>query len=315
MRYLMYSIIVVALGSAAWTSITQIEPGERAVVRRFGRILEHKPGPGWFVGLPWGMDRVDRVPVGRARRVSIGSSAAAAEEQGVSPAGQLVTGDHNLVNVQVEVVYAVHDDDRAIAKFVVQADRAEELVIRATESALAEWIAARPVDEVLLRGKGLLPGWLVPRVQERLQEYDLGVEIRTASVAQLGPPSEVKFSFDEVGREQTRIKTRIYEAEQEANRKVREAEATKFRLKSLAKAHAQEQRLLAQAEAAAFSKRVAQYHQARKQHPNYLTNIWWDEMSRLFARMRENGRLDLLDHHLSGDGLNITQMPLLPKKK
>jgi hypothetical protein len=38
-------------------------------------------------------------------------------------------------------------------------------------------------------------------------------------------------------------------------------------------------------------------------------------MTRLFAKMQEAGRIDVLDHFLSGEGLNIMQFPLLPKKK
>ena len=60
---------------ALWTllsMLTQVQPGERAVVRRFGRILEDRPLPGLFVGLPWGLDQVQRVPVGRVRRVVVG---------------------------------------------------------------------------------------------------------------------------------------------------------------------------------------------------------------------------------------------------
>ena len=42
--------------------------------------------------------------------------------------------------------------------------------------------------------------------------------------------------------------------------------------------------------------------------------LWLDEVTRLFARLRQSGSIDLLDHHLSGDGLNITQFPLNRKK-
>jgi hypothetical protein len=38
-------------------------------------------------------------------------------------------------------------------------------------------------------------------------------------------------------------------------------------------------------------------------------------MAALFAGMRENGRLDLLDNHLGGNGLDITVLPPLPGKK
>ena len=56
------SLVVLALAYAA-TGLYQVLPGEAAVVRRFGRVLPERPEPGLHLGLPWGMDRVDRVAV------------------------------------------------------------------------------------------------------------------------------------------------------------------------------------------------------------------------------------------------------------
>ena len=52
-----------------------------------------------------------------------------------------------------------------------------------------------------------------------------------------------------------------------------------------------------------------------KDNPHFLNAMWWDEMSRLYARLRDNGRIDLLDNHLGASGLDITQVPLLPRNK
>src|SRR5262245_12110582 len=82
------------------TGVVQVRRGERAVVRRFGRVLPYQPDAGLWVGLPWGIDRVDRVDVDNVRSVTVGYNE---EESGEreAPPGQLLTGDHNLVNVQV----------------------------------------------------------------------------------------------------------------------------------------------------------------------------------------------------------------------
>src|SRR5947209_14383371 len=98
----MRSLLLVGAVSAfvVWTALsalTQVGPGERAVVRRLGRMLPDKPGPGLFIGLPWGLDQVARVPVGRVKRVLVGLENRDDDEQGDTPAGQLLTGDHNLV--------------------------------------------------------------------------------------------------------------------------------------------------------------------------------------------------------------------------
>ena len=50
-------------------------------------------------------------------------------------------------------------------------------------------------------------------------------------------------------------------------------------------------------------------------NPDYLNALWLDDMTRLYGRMKEAGRIDVLDHYLSKEGLTITQFPLMPKKK
>jgi membrane protease subunit HflK len=301
---------------ALWTvlsMLTQVQPGERAVVRRFGRILDDKPLPGLFVGLPWGLDRVERVPVGRVRRVVVGLGNTEEEEQSETPAGQLLTGDHNLVNVQAEINYTVLEDQ--VDKFVVHEDRADGLVARAAETVLAEWIAGRNVDEVLLRGKTALPGVLVTQVQSRVDKYELGVRIEEASINQLYPPREVKDAFDRLAQAQTNIRTLRYRAEQEADRKRREAQAEVFKIQSLTEAYAKTQRVEAEADAGAFLNRLEAYRQLVAANPNYLNTLWQDAMTKLYDRMRTTGRIDVLDHYLSSEGLNITQFPLTPRKK
>ncbi len=313
-RLVLLGLLVVGLGYTAASAVTQIQPGEKAVVRRFGRIVD-TPGPGLYLGLPWGMDRVDRVAVGRVRQVTLGNLSRSGSEDPAdarAPEGQLLSGDHNLVNVQVKITYKIKENE--VDKFVLQADRAEDLIARAGEAALAEWVAARNVDHVLLRGKGETPSWLVQQVTERVQQYDLGVHV-THSVVDFYTPDEVKSAFDEVARADAETKTRINQAEQEADRKQREAASQIYNIRLLAGAYAREQVLMAQAEAENFDKRLDQYRKLGKENPNYLAGIWWDEMGRLFTRMRQNGRLDLLDNHLGPDGLDITQMPLLQKKR
>jgi modulator of FtsH protease HflK len=247
------------------------------------------------------------------RQVSVGFGLEDADQESATPAGQFLTGDHNLVNVSAKIDYTVRAD--GVEKFFLQADRADQLVARTAEAILAEWIAGRNVYEVLLRGKTHLPGELVSEVGTRMADYDLGVSIEKASITRLNPPDEVKQAFDQVAQAQTAISTQLNAAHETANRKQREAEAEVYRIERLAAAYAQEQQLAARADAENFSKRLAQYRELTKQNPDYLNVLWLDEMTRIYAQMRATGRIDLLDHHLTGEGLSIVQFPPLPKKK
>src|SRR5437660_770017 len=110
MKRLRY-LLLIALAVYLLTGVAQIGPEERAVVRRFGKVVA-RPGPGLWVGLPWGIDRIDRVPVATVRRVVVGYQPDAFNDSAM-PAGQLLTGDQNLVNVQVAVDYAVAEGEAA----------------------------------------------------------------------------------------------------------------------------------------------------------------------------------------------------------
>src|SRR5262249_24012915 len=145
--------------------------------------------------------------------------------------------------------------------------------------------------------------------------YRLGGEITHAGVIDVAPPREVRGAFDEVTRAASAIEQQINQARQEANDRQQAALSEKVRLERETNSYAQTQRAMAKAEAEDFLKGLDQYRRLGKDNRYYLNALWWDEMSRLYARLRDNGRIDLLDNHLGADGLDITQVPLLPRSK
>jgi membrane protease subunit HflK len=302
---------VLLIATYLLTGLTQIRPGERAVIRRFGRVLPEQPGPGLWFGLPWGMERVDRVAMEKVRRVEVGYDPEE-DDTGMLRTGQMLTGDHNLVDLHVVINYTVKEDQ--LVEFVDMADRADDLVGRAAETALAEWVAGRTVDQVLISAKGELPRWFVPRLQERLDWLNLGVHVQDVTVTYDLPPEQVKDAFDAVTRAQTEILTNVNKAEQERLSDLRAAEVYRDNARRESAAYARKQRLQAREEASAFLARMDQYHQLRIGNPAFLAGIWYEEMGKLYARLKKDGRIDLLDHHLAGDELNITFFPPRPGK-
>jgi membrane protease subunit HflK len=290
----------------AWllTGVTQVRPGERAVVRRFGRVVA-TPTPGLWVGLPWGVESVERVRVDWVRRVTVGY-VSEADESDDAPPGQLLTGDQNLVNVQAAIDYAVRAD--AVADYSAVRDRVDGIIARAAEATLAEWVAGRGVDEVLLTGKAALPLLLSARLRERLESYRLGIDVQSAGVTHLAPPKNVNFAFVGVTSAQAGIRTREQEAGRDANERLRQAATKADELTQTAAAVAHESLARAEADVAGFRQRLLQYHRVRRTNPEILAAMWWDELGPMFAKLRSAGRLDLLDAHLGPDGLDIMQV-------
>jgi membrane protease subunit HflK len=304
-------LLLIPLVAYLLTGIAQVRPGERAVVRRFGRVVA-QPAPGLWVGLPWGMDRVDRVPVNFIRRAYVGYNPEA-DDNSFMPAGQYLTGDQNLVNVQAAIDYRIGDGD-AVVRYVIQQDRAEAAIVRTAESLLAEWVARHEVDEVLRTGKAAVLTWLGPKLQQRIDLYGLGVQIQSVSVVYLAAPDEVKPAFDQVMIAKAKISTLENDARQEAFRLKRKAQADDNDLMQHADAYAQGRQRLAQAEADAFLTRCEQYRRLKKDNPDILTAIWWAEMGKTLANLKANGQVDILDERIGADGLDITQFAR-PKKK
>jgi membrane protease subunit HflK len=314
LRYLLLLALVAYLA----TGVSQVGPDERAVVRRFGKVVA-RPGPGLWVGLPWGIDRVDRVQVRTVRQLDVGFLPDAVADLPASPPGEFLTGDQNLVNVKLVVEYAVDDRDGELEAYVAHRDSADAVLAREAEALAGEWAAGRPVDEVLLAGRAELPRWLMDRLPDRLGPHRLGVVIQRVSVDYLAPPDRVgevsvRDMFEAVNQAQTGIRTLENQARQEATQRVREAEATRFKLAQQAEAYRVEKLALAKADAESFLKRLDQYRRLRASNPDVLAAIWWEEMGRTLLGMKGRGRVDVLDHHLGPNGLDVTQF-LPPKKK
>lgn len=303
LRYL----LLIAVAAYLLTGLTEVRPEERAVVRRFGQVVA-RPGPGLWVGLPWGMDRVDRVPVRTVRQVRVGFDPDAASDAPVTPPGQLLTGDQNLVNIQLVLDYAIGEADEDLDHFVIHGDRVDAALTREAEAAAAEWAGGRGVDEVLLTGNAALPAWLLLRLQDRIEPLQLGVRIQRISVSHLAPPDEVRSAFEQVAQAQTRIRTLEHEARQEAEQRLRQAGSLEYKYEQDAEVFRQGQRRQAEADAADFLAQLEVYRELKRSNPRALDAIWWNEMHKTLVGMKtRGGRVEPLDGYLGKDGLDITQ--------
>ena len=310
LRYL----LLLALAAYLLTGVTTVSPEERVVVRRFGKVVA-RPGPGLWVGLPWGMDRIDRVPVRSALQLAVGYNPETWSEEVTTPQGQFLTGDQNLVNVQLVLDYSIGDTDADLDDYVNHRDRVEAVLGRLTEAAAAEWAAARGVDQVLRTGNALLPATVMARLAERLPEHRLGVRVQRVSVGYLAAPEEVRAAFEAVTQAQTAIRTRELQAQQEASQRERQADALRYKLEQEAEEYRGSQLGQARAEATAFLGELAAFREVAKTNPEALAFLWWTEMAKALATLEaRGGKVKPLDQYLQNGELNVTEFLPLPKR-
>ncbi len=304
-RYLLF----IAVTAYLLTGIAQVGPEERAVVRRFGRVVA-KPGPGLWIGLPWGIDRIDRVRVRIVKQLAVGVLPEESFEALFTPSGQFLTGDQNLLNTRLIVEYAI--EEAALENYVVHKDQVEPALRRETEALAAEWLGSHTVDRAL-GGRTALTQWIFDRLPERIAGQNLGITVERIAVESLAAPEEVRDSFEAVNQAQTAIRTRTNQASQEAERQANEANTAKFRRSAEAESYRNERVSLATAEAAAFLARLEQYQRQRAGNPDWLATVWREEIGKLLALVAVRGRIELLDDYLGPNGLELHQF--LPEKK
>ena len=308
-RFLYLGLIALAIYSL--TGLAQVGPDERAVVRRFGEVVA-RPGPGLWIGFPYGIDRIDRVPVRVVRQLPVGYNAEESNDAPGLPRGQMLTGDQNLVNLKLVVEYAIDDRDGPLENYVANRDQVEGVLTRETEALAAEWVGSRTVDRVL-GGRAALTQWIASRLPARLEAQRLGIVLQRVSVEYLAAPEEVRDSFEAVNQAQTNIRTRRNQAEQEAERYLNDANTLKYRLENEAAAYRNETETQARAEAAAFEARRAQAAPLRANNPDFLTAIWREEIGLLLAEIKTRSRIELLDDFLGPNGLELNQF--VPTRK
>jgi membrane protease subunit HflK len=307
-------LLLFALAAFLLTGVAQVRPEERGVVRRFGRVVAH-PGPGLWVGLPWGIDRLERVPVRTAQQLNVGFEQENGSDMPGTPPGQFLTGDQNLVNVQVVLHYAIGESDQDLDDYVLHRDQVDAVLNRVVEAAASEWVAGLSVDRVLLTGNAALPAWVMDRAAERLPKYRLGVRLQRVSIGFLAPPEEVRAAFEAVTQAQTGIRTREFQARQEASQRERQADALRYKLEQEAAEYRDTHTRQARADASEFLAQLAAYREVSKTNPDALALIWWDEMRKAINGLRSRGgRVEPLDAHLGTNGLDVTQF-VSPKKR
>lgn len=219
--------LLLLIGMVAWigTGVFTIQTDEIALIRRCGRLLPTLVEPGLHFGLPWGIDRIERVKPREVRRVLIGGVKLAGDAAGAD-VPQVLTGDRNLVNIRATVQYVIADP----VQFIRNRQVLDRITTTAAEASLGRAIAARRVDQVLTQGKAELAAAVRTELQTLVDRYQLGIAIRSVDLGSVEPPSEVAEAFAAVVSAQRERDQTINQANSYADQSTAEAKANAQRL-------------------------------------------------------------------------------------
>ena len=235
---------VLAVAAVAWgaTGFYTVQPGESAVLRLFGKFDgEQGPGLNWFPPSPIGTKAI--VQVDEIRRLELGFRGSTSVPQ----ESLMITGDENIVDVQLLVQYNIKDAADFLFKVV---DPGGVTMRDVAETALRQVVGSRAIDDVLTIEKEEGQAETKREMQKLLDAYQTGINITEVKLQNVNPPGQVQDAFDDVVRAKE-DKERIinladaYEedilpkARGEAARRIEAAEADKAQRVNLATGQAE----------------------------------------------------------------------------
>ncbi len=277
-RTVVVSVLFLAILGILGSGFVSVAPGEVAVVRRLGRVVEPPWGPGLHWRIPLGIDRVDRIATDAVRRLTIGQAAPASADREPS-AGEFLTGDWNLLRVEATLQYRV-SDPVAVA---IQGERAEALLPGAAEAALSRSLGRRGIDAALRSDRLQIARETRDDLQSFVETQGLGFRILGVSLTDARPPSEVAADFAEAQAAESRRDDRIQVAR--AHEAVERATATSRgeALRESARSEAGRILLAARAEADRF---LALLVEARKSPDLTRRTIYIQSVQAMLAGVR-----------------------------
>ena len=181
---------VVWLGTGFYTVSTV--GGEVAVLRLFGKYHDTKdPGLHWFWPAPVGTKSI--VPAEERRRLELGFRSG----QSVPEESLMITGDENIVDVQLLIQYNIKSPKDFLFEVV---DPGGVTIRDVAETALRQAVGSRPIDDVLTNQKEAVQAETKALLQSLLDSYETGILVTEVKLQNVNPPAQVQDAFAEVVR-------------------------------------------------------------------------------------------------------------------
>lgn len=256
--------LVVGLGFWLFSGVYTVDQGEQAVELRFGKYQESKDaGLHWHIPTPF--ESVVIINTQQVNTVEVGYRKGASNTLSTVPREALMlTQDENIIDVQFAVQYDIKDPTNLLFNVSEFNNRnmAETVVRQATESAVREIVGRNTMDFAITEGRAQLASETKSLVQQILDRYQTGINIRTVEMQNAQPPAQVKNAFDDVVRareDEERIKNL---AQAYANDIIPKARGFAARITQEAAAYKESTVARAQGQASRFEQVLEEYAHA-----------------------------------------------------
>ncbi len=219
--FILPGIGVLLLLGILLTGIYTVQAESQGVVMRFGKYIKTVE-PGLRFKIPFGVDRVEIVPVRRQLKQEFGFATYEGSTYSTQFSGEqaaersMVTGDLNSATVEWVVQFRVKEPKSYLFEV-----RDPDLTLRdLSESVMRTVVGDRTVDEVITIGRQEIEVEALRSLQDYVDRYELGLSIDQVQLKNVNPPTPVQPSFNEVNQAQQEREKLVNVANGEYNKVV-----------------------------------------------------------------------------------------------
>ena len=267
-RWLFPIMVATIITVVLLTSVVVVDADEQVVVERFGQLVQNEEPvlePGLHFKLPWPIDKAYRAPVRRVHEMVIGeadehddedprkailwtekhdyvpelmllvASREAGEDQGQTDDAPNDEGSKSvavaLLKVSIPIEYRIRD----LRQFLYRYHDPEKIMEGIAYQYLQDYAASVDIDELMGPGRAAFNIALRDRIQQRLDEQEVGIEVAFVGIRGAHPPAEdqVAAAFQDVVSARSAMSSIINAAEGEARRILTEVAGTQGRAEKL----------------------------------------------------------------------------------
>ncbi|MDA0748269.1 MAG: FtsH protease activity modulator HflK [bacterium] len=281
-KLIYYGLIALALLWVA-SGIYIVQPAEQAVVLRFGKSMGVEQS-GIHYHLPWPVESVDIEKVSEVKRVEIGFRTIGVDPapryQPVSREALMLTGDENIVSVELIVQYRISD----IEAYLFNVADQTQAVRSVAESALRQVIGQFPIDSALTEGKFQIQSEIEKEIKEVFKLYDIGLHVEQVKMQTVSVPREVDHAFKDVASAREDRERLRNEAEAYRNEVIPKARGGAEQMMRGAEAYSVERVNRAQGDADRFLSVLKEY---RKAEQVTETRLYLETMERILPSIQK----------------------------
>lgn len=275
--------IVVLIAS---TSVVFIEPGEQAVLERFGARTGGLLEPGVHFKMPWPVDDVFRFKTREVQTLNVGfvpqdddhgktilwnvahykeefNLLVASREAGTTNSSGGVSVPVSLLTVSIPVQYQIRDIDKFAYRYANSGQMLEKVATRE----VIRYLVGVDLNEVMSTGREAAANDLRTTIQKKADDLGLGVDILFVGLQDIHPPTKVAEAYQSVIGARQEVDARILAAKGYATRTVLMAEAEAQKMINEAEAYRARRVASAAATAAKFTNQMLAFDASPTVYP------------------------------------------------